>query len=136
MADAAALKKGEEMGKASSKPVGRFMKPADPIVVPPLPVQVSKAPFFHSPGKGKTKRFGIVVGQATIANSSIKFRIHQNSTQLLEVELGSWAPGTVVELSTAEHDVVDDDVFSADVENATTTMLPALMLFVQVDLGS
>lgn len=133
--DPAAMKKGEEMGKASAKPVGRYIRPADPITVPPIPLQTSKLPFFHSPGNGKTKRFGIVVGAATLSNSSIKFQIHQNGTKILEVELGNWQPEVVIELSTDEITVEEDDVFTATVQNATTTFLPALMLFVQVNLG-
>ena len=53
-----AMKKGDEMGKNASKPMAMYRRPADfPIALVP-PVNPTDAPFWASPGKGKTKRFG------------------------------------------------------------------------------
>ena len=135
------LSKGEEMGKASAKPIAYYRRDADyPIaLVPPIPP--SDAPFFNCPGKGKTTRFCIIVGTATTAESGVEFTVKRVRNGIPSTmkswTRGNWPPNTTIEIGTDEIEVEDDDVFTMSISGLDATkLLPDILVFVVVELGS
>lgn len=136
------MSKGDEMGKASSKPVAYYRRAADaPIAVPPVPpIPPTNAPFFVVPGKGKTKRFCIVVGTSTTSDSGVSFVIKLvrggSPSTLKSFNQGNWSANTTVEIGTDEVDVKDDDVFTMTISGlGPSKILPDILVFVVVELG-
>lgn len=134
------LKKGQEMGKAAAKPVAYYRRPADfPIALVP-PVSPSNAPFYNVPGKGKTKRFCVIVGAPTPAESGVEFKIKRvrngSPTEILSFTQGSWGANQTIEISTASEEVEDDDVLTMSISGLNAAkLLPEFLFFVVLDLG-
>lgn len=139
MADA--MKKGDEMGKAGSKPVGYYRRPADfPIALVP-PVPPSNAPFFNVPGKGKTKRFCVVVGSSTTSDGGVSFEVKRVRngvpSTMKSWTQGNWAANMTIEIGTDEIEVEDDDVFTMTISGLDPSkLLPEFLCFVVVELGA
>lgn len=134
------MKKGEEMGKASSKPVAYYRRDADyPVaLVPPIPP--SNAPFFNVPGKGKTKRFCVVVGSNTTSDGGVSFEVKRVRNGIPSTmkswTQGNWAANTTIEIGTDEVEVEDDDVFTMSIGGLSVSkLLPDLLVFVVVELS-
>lgn len=135
------MKKGDEMGKAGSKPVGYYRRDADfPVALVP-PVPPSNAPFFNCPGKGKTKRFCIVVGTSTTSDSGVSFEVKRvrngSASTMKSWTQGNWAANQTIEIGTDEIEVQDDDVFTMSIGGLSATkLLPDILVFVVVELGA
>ncbi len=136
------MKKGDEMGKASSKPVAYYRRPADfPPGAPVSPVPPTDAPFFVVPGKGKTKRFCVVVGSSTSSDSGISFTVKRVrmgiSSTMKSWTQGNWAANQIIEIGTDEIEVQDDDVFTMTISGLSPSkLLPEFLCFVVVELGA
>ncbi len=134
------MKKGDEMGKAGSKPVAYYRRAADfPVALVP-PVPPSNAPFFNCPGKGKTKRFCVIVGTGTSSDGGVSFEVKRvrngSATTMKSWTQGNWSANQTVEIGTDEIEVQDDDVFTMSISGLSVTkLLPDLMVFVVVELG-
>lgn len=134
------MSKGDEMGKASAKPTAYYRRDADfPVALVP-PVPPSNAPFWSCPGKGKTKRFCVVVGTSTAADSGVTFTIKKVTngvpSTMKSFNQGTWVANTTIEIGTDEIDVKDDDVFTMSISGLNPSkLLPDILVFVVVELG-
>lgn len=129
------LKRAQEIGKASAKPIALFRRDADQAVV----VNTVNAPFFFVEGQGTTKKFFIIVGANTASSGSIAFDVKLIrggvSTPLKSWTCGAWTAGVYNEIGTDEIAIQDGDIFVADVTNGAAVLLPALLIGVVIEYG-
>lgn len=143
--DSDALKKGEKLGRAIATPVARYVRAADitsNVVVPNLgtfvfspagPVPVT--PFFHIQAEAKAKRFGLVVGTTPVSTTGVVLHVYKNSTEILAQNFAGWSPLAINVLSGPSTPFVPGDVLAVSIDNPNLLLLPAVMLFIELDLG-